>query len=97
MNAMIISPDDDVVLVTGAAGFIGARVVASLAGLGLRNLRCLVRPGSDRSRLEAALHGVPAATRAEVIEGNLLSRASCDTVGRDAALVYHLAAGASSK
>jgi nucleoside-diphosphate-sugar epimerase len=94
--AMIISPDA-VVLVTGAAGFIGARVVASLVGLGLRNLRCLVRPGSHRSRLEAALYGVSAATRAEVIEGNLLSRAYCDTVARDAALVYHLAAGASTK
>jgi nucleoside-diphosphate-sugar epimerase len=94
--AMIISPDDPV-LVTGAAGFIGTRVVASLVGLGLRNLRCLVRPGSDRSRLEAALCGVSAATRAEVIEGNLLSRTYCDTVARDAALVFHLAAGASTK
>ena len=93
---MIVSPED-LVLVTGAAGFVGSRVVASLLGLGLRNLRCVVRPRNDRSRLEAVLRGKSAVARAEVVEGNLLSREYCETVARDAALVYHLAAGAGTK
>jgi FlaA1/EpsC-like NDP-sugar epimerase len=37
----------DLILVTGASGFIGSRVVHCLLNLGFRNVRCLVRPSDD--------------------------------------------------
>ena len=45
----IIGPDDPI-LITGATGFIGARVVQSLLDRGFRNLRCFARPSSDVAR-----------------------------------------------
>ena len=49
---------DDLVLITGASGFIGARLVERLVARGLRNLRCFARPSSNTSRLEAAVAAV---------------------------------------
>ena len=40
----------EIVLVTGATGFIGRVLVKRLASAGLR-VRCLVRPGADVARL----------------------------------------------
>ena len=48
------------VAVTGGSGFIGAHLVAVLAARGER-VRCLLRPGSDRSRLPAKVEPVVAA------------------------------------
>ena len=44
---------DDLILVTGASGFIGARVVESLLNLGFRNLRCFARASSKAVGAEA--------------------------------------------
>jgi nucleoside-diphosphate-sugar epimerase len=44
---------DDLILLTGAIGFIGSRVIERLLDLGFRNVRCLVRPSSDVSKLKA--------------------------------------------
>ena len=48
----IIAPDDRI-LVTGAAGFIGSRVVESLVDRGFRNLVCFARPSSELAGIEA--------------------------------------------
>ena len=53
----------DLVLVTGATGFVGAAVARNLTARGVR-LRLLVRRGSDRRNLA----GLPA----ELVEGDLL-------------------------
>ena len=45
-DSFIIGPDDRI-LVTGAAGFIGSRVVESLVDRGFRNLVCFARPSSE--------------------------------------------------
>jgi ribulose-5-phosphate 4-epimerase/fuculose-1-phosphate aldolase len=45
-SALIAGPDDPI-LITGAAGFIGSRVVQDLLDRGFRNLRCFARPSSD--------------------------------------------------
>jgi len=87
---------DDPVLVTGATGFIGGRVVETLLNRGFHNVRCFARPSSDVSRLEA-IAGRHEGARVEVIKGNLLSRQDCLTAAMDAAVVFHLAAGASEK
>lgn len=88
---------DEPVLITGARGFIGSRVVASLLSLGLRNLRCLVRPSGDPARLKALQESNQAGARVEVIAGNLLSRQDCADAVRGVAVVFHLAAGRGEK
>ena len=85
---------DDPILVTGATGFIGSRLVQTLRDRGFRNVRCFARPTSDRAQLDAAC-GTGA--RLEVITGNLLSRSDCLAATRDAAVIFHLAAGRGEK
>jgi nucleoside-diphosphate-sugar epimerase len=84
------------VLVTGATGFLGSRVVDTLLRLGFRNIRCLVRRSSDVSKLDTVLeqdhHG-----SVTLVHGTVLSRADCDRAGRDARVIYHLAAGTAQK
>lgn len=79
------------VLVTGAAGFIGARVVERLLERGAGPVRCLTRPGSR------ALEKMPGNDAVEVVTGNLLSRADCERITRRVSVVYHLAAGKGTK
>jgi nucleoside-diphosphate-sugar epimerase len=93
-EALIAQPDD-LILVTGATGFIGSRVVERLLDRGFRNIRCLVRPTGDPSKL-AALAG-RAAGRVHVFQGNLLSREDCSAASAGAAIVFHLAAARGEK
>src|SRR5439155_19219664 len=85
---------DEPILVTGATGFIGSRLVKTLLDRGFRNVRCFARPTSDRAQLDAAYC---TAARLEVIKGNLLSRSDCLTATRDVAVIFHLAAGRGEK
>jgi len=84
-NNMIISLDDPI-LVTGANGFIGSRVVAALLRSGFTNLRCFVRPSSSLSGLNAILETAPE-PRVAVIHGNLLSREDCAKAAKDVAVI----------
>lgn len=95
-GVFIIDPNDRI-LVTGAAGFIGSRVVENLVGRGFRNAVCLARPSSDVTRLEATIKSRPLGTHIEVLRGNLLSRADCEAASKGVAVIYHLAAGTGEK
>ena len=95
-DAFIIAPDDRI-LITGATGFIGSRVVESLLASGFRNLLCFARPSSDPARTEAIVERQPLGTRVEVFKGNLLSRPDCEAACKDAAVIFHLAAGTGEK
>jgi nucleoside-diphosphate-sugar epimerase len=95
-DSFIIDPDDRIVI-TGAAGFIGSRVLENLVGRGFRNLVCLVRPSSDLAKIGVTLKHRPPETRIDVLKGNLLSRADCEAACEDVALILHLAAGTMEK
>lgn len=92
----IITPED-CVLVTGAAGFIGVRVVKNLLERGFRNVRCFARPSSNLAGLKQIINAHGARANTEVIIGNLLSREDCLKASADVAVIYHLAAGTGTK
>lgn len=71
------------VLVTGGTGFVGANVVRELVALGAA-VRVLARRGSDRRALDGLA--------VEVVEGDLLDRASLARAVRGIEAVYHVAA-----
>lgn len=88
----IISPVDKI-LVTGANGFIGAKVVEVLLELGFAKIRCFVRPSSKLDRLKQVLEKYPAGKTAEIVTGDLLSRDDCRKAAEGITVIYHLAAG----
>jgi len=88
-----IVDSDAPILVTGAAGFIGTRVVGGLLGRGYRNVRCLARSTGNLARLKEVIQNFGEDAHAKIIIGNLLSRKDCTLLAKDAALIYHLAAG----
>jgi nucleoside-diphosphate-sugar epimerase len=92
----IIGPDAPI-LITGATGFIGQRVVGGLLECGFRNLICFARPSSGVAGLESAAKRRYDGARITVVKGNLLSREDCEAASKDAALIFHLAAGTGEK
>jgi nucleoside-diphosphate-sugar epimerase len=87
----IIDPDE-VILITGANGFIGSRVLERLIEYGFKNLRCFIHGDSDPEYLErlAEKYGD---VKLDILPGNLTSRRNCKTAVENAALILHLAAG----
>ena len=88
---------DDLILVTGAAGFIGAGVIQNLLDRGYRNLCCFVRPSSDLARLYKVFNRYAKDARPDVLTGNLLSREDCFRATEGVTVIYHLAAGTGIK
>src|ERR1019366_790736 len=71
-STWIVGPDDPI-LITGATGFIGARLVNRLLELGFCNLICFVRPSGKMGRPYEALQRYRSESRVKVIQGNLQS------------------------
>ena len=89
-----IATPDDTVLVTGANGFIGSRVVNRLLELGFSRIRCFVRRSGGHERLHDVLASGPVARPAvEILQGNLLRAEDCSRALANVAVVFHLAAG----
>ena len=88
-----IIQQDDPILITGATGFIGSRLLKTLLDRGFRNVRCFARFSSNLTQLEtiASRHGKE--PRIAVVKGNLLSREDCAAATKDVAVIFHLAAG----
>ena len=83
---------DDIILVTGAAGFIGNRVVRLLAKRGFKRIHCLVRHSSDLSSLKKVISEFPGCD-IKLIRGNLLIPKDCEQAVESAKLVLHLVTG----
>ena len=94
-NSFILS-SEDTILVTGAAGFIGSRVVESLLERGFHNLVCFGRPSGKLAGIEDIANRYPGA-QIKLMKGNLLSRQDCEAACKDAVLIIHLAAGTGEK
>jgi len=88
---------DSLILITGAPGFMGPRVIQSLLSHGFRNLRCLVRSSSNLKELDAVVRNAPPEATIEVVKGNLLSRDDCMRITDGVAVIYHLAAARGEK
>ncbi|BFU93241.1 MAG: epimerase [Nitrospira sp.] len=84
------------ILVTGANGFIGSKLVEMLLADGFTNVRCLVRSVAYMTNLKKVLES-PRSRELEVCEGNLLSTDVCKKAVDGISLVYHLAAGRGEK
>ena len=91
-DAFIVG-SDDLILVTGATGFMGPALVSSLLRHGFRNVRAFARPSSNVARLKAMANGHSERARIEVVRGNLLSPDDCRMAVQDAAVIFHLATG----
>lgn len=85
----------DGILITGANGFIGSKVVEKLVDYGFRNLRCFVRSASVSGPLKQAIESSNA--RIEIARGNLLSSDDCERAVDGVKVVYHLAASTHDK
>jgi nucleoside-diphosphate-sugar epimerase len=90
----LIQPEEGV-LVTGANGFVGSRVVKWFVDHGFRNVRAFVR-SAERRKLESLLtpgqwDGI------QFYKGNLLSREDCLAATEGVSAVLHLAAGRGEK
>ena len=95
-DALIIGPDDPI-LITGATGFIGSRLVETLLDCGFRNLRCFARPSSEVARLEAIASRHDKGAKLAIVKGNLLSCEDCTAATKDVAVIFHLATGREGK
>ena len=90
-----ISPSEPILL-TGATGFLGPAVLNALLQRGFRDVRCLARPTSPLSRIDAVACRYPDA-RVQVVKGNLLSPVDCADAAKDVSVIYHLAAARGEK
>lgn len=78
------------ILVTGSNGFLGSALVARLLARDEKNVRCLVRPGSNRQKLDALEARHPGGI--EFCTGTLNKPADCESMLEGVDLIYHLAA-----
>src|SRR5690606_13747367 len=84
-NTIILMPQSDLILVTGATGYVGGRLVPRLLDAGYR-VRCLVR---DPNRLQ----GRPWLNRVEVVGGDALVPGTLTDAMRDVSVAYYLIHG----
>lgn len=96
LNDSIAKPTDQI-LVTGASGFIGTRVIEFLVKLGFRHIRCFTRSSGDSLKMREVVNPYYGRGLVELFTGNLLSPADCLEATKGAVIIYHLAAARGEK
>jgi nucleoside-diphosphate-sugar epimerase len=91
MKSFIIDPER-AILVTGANGFVGSRLVRVLLEYGFKRVRCLMRSAGRAAILED-IGRESGNYSLEIVHGNLLSRDTCRIATEGVSIIYHLAAG----
>jgi nucleoside-diphosphate-sugar epimerase len=90
-RARIIGPESRI-LVTGASGFVGSKVIQTLLAMGYKKIRALVRSPDKRQNLEEKTKEFGRGNL-KILCGNLLSRETCRQAVDGVSVIYHLAAG----
>ena len=95
MRSNWIVDKSDLILITGANGFIGSKVFEALLEHGFTRLRCFVRSSKNLSKLQR----IAASSKAQVdfYQGNLFSVDDCVAAASDVSVIYHLAIGPTGK
>ncbi len=96
MEERLIGPESPV-LVTGANGFIGRKLVESLLALDFRNIRCLMRRSNAKDDFLKSVGMESGDSRVTIFIGDLLSEADCGKMAENIEVIYHLAAGRGEK
>lgn len=96
MTNDIIIKHNDRILITGASGFIGPKLIEKLSEYGFNKLICFVRPSSDVTKLDMIAH-TNRDLDLQIIRGNLLVPDDCKRATDGVAVVYHLAVGTGDK
>jgi nucleoside-diphosphate-sugar epimerase len=96
MSQSIVNQGDRVAI-TGAAGFLGRRVVAALLDLGFQDLLCLLRPSPVSLSLKTSFGKRASDSNVHIFRGNLLSKSDCQVIADNARVIIHLAAGRGEK
>jgi nucleoside-diphosphate-sugar epimerase len=96
MENDIIIKHNDRILITGASGFIGPKLIEKLLEYGFNKLICFVRPSSDVTKLDIIVHKYRDLDL-QIIRGNLLVPDDCKRATDGVAIVYHLAVGTGDK
>ncbi len=82
---------DELILITGASGFIGSKVVEILVNQGFTNLWCFTRSQALSRSLNAVIESARNAS-IKIVRGNLLSPRDCALAVEGVKVIYHLAA-----
>lgn len=83
------------VLITGANGFIGPKVLDILLEYGFTKIRCFVRSDRNLESLQQAADSSRA--EVEILQGDLIYKDYCTKAVKDVAVIYHLAIGPGGK
>lgn len=83
------------VLVTGANGFIGSKLVEKLIEYGFEDICCAIRPTSSVANLETILKGAKRGS-CKIVKGNLLDPDYCNRIVDGVNIIFHCAAGTRS-
>jgi nucleoside-diphosphate-sugar epimerase len=95
INDNIIEREEHI-LVTGASGFIGIRLIERLLKSGFNNLRCFVRSNNDLINLKKIVEKYKDSD-VQIIQGNLTSREDCYKAINNVSLIFHLAVARGEK